>query len=364
MEPSHDSPLPDHTGWRELPTLAGQLMAEPTIAGQRELIVAAAARLVGGQARLWLAEPFYRLTDAGKSAAASPEPSSDLMRRTFVSETMETSPRPAIAFPLPAHDTIVGVLQAERPAGPPFSGAEIEALQTLATQSAIAIENARRYQEAQAQAWTSTVLLQVAEAIQSLTAVDDVLETVTRLTPLLAGVERCAVFLWDASVATFVPGAAYGLDSSRRAAFKQLRIAPGDAPAFDQLRLLKRDMAIRDTATDARLPARIGRELGFGPLLLLPLASRGEVVGAMLVDDRSVRSEFSEAWRAMIHGIAHQTAEGFTWKSGLPPWNQATISSSTPTASLRPSPPTTGRTAKIGCVRRFGAPRPGRRGPC
>lgn len=304
----HNQSMLDYAGWQELPRLAGQLMAESTIAGQRDLIITAAAHLTGGQAELWLAEPFHHIMGAEGVSTTSPDPPSDLMRQAFGSEKVEISPTPAIALPLPAHGSIIGVLQTVRPTGPPFDDAEIELLQSLVTQSAIAIEQSRRYQESQAQAWTSTVLLQVAEAIQSQTTAEDVLETVIRLMPMLAGVDRCAVLLWDAAAGAFVPGAAYGLDSSRRAAFKQLLIAPGDAPAFDHLRLLKRDIAIQDTATDARLPARFGLALGFESLLLLALVSRGEVVGAMLVDDKSERSGFSEAWRAMIHGIAHQTA--------------------------------------------------------
>lgn len=283
--------------------------SRPEFSNSFDLLFRGTERVTGGQAELWLAEPFYGLPSAEESAPIAAQPPSELMRRALDSGAVETSPTPAIALPLHGHETTVGVLQVERtPGSAPLSEEEIELLQALVTQSAVAIENTRRYEESQAQAWTSTVLLQVAEAIQLLTTLDEVLETVVRLTPMLAGVDRCAVFLWDETVEAFVPGAAYGLDPAQRNAFEQSHIAPGNALAFDHLRLLKDYIVIPDTTSDARLPAGFGSELGFESLLLLPLVTRGEVVGAMVVDDRSERSRFAEAWRAMIQGIAQQTA--------------------------------------------------------
>ena len=46
----------DHSRWRQLFNLGEQLMAQPTIAAQRELIVETAVRLVRGRADLWLSE--------------------------------------------------------------------------------------------------------------------------------------------------------------------------------------------------------------------------------------------------------------------------------------------------------------------
>ena len=152
----------------------------------------------------------------------------------------------AIGVPLRVGDRRLGVLTlAHRTAG--RYGVESRMITTaFASYAAVAIENTRLYQAAQEQAWISTVMLQVAEATQSLTTLDEVLKAVVRLAPMLAGVDRCALLLWDEPAGTFAPAAAYGLSPTEQAAFAQWHIAPGDAPAFDHLRIDKTPIGIQD----------------------------------------------------------------------------------------------------------------------
>jgi GAF domain-containing protein len=164
----------------------------------------------------------------------------------------------AIAAPLHIGDRRLGLLTLAHHT-PGRYGAESRAMTAaFASYAAVAIENTRLYQAAQEQAYVSTVLLQVAEATQSLTTLDQVLETVVRLTPMLVGVGRCALLLWDEPAAAFVPAAAYGLNPAQQATFDQWHIALGDEPAFDDLRLDRAPIFIYDVTTDSRLsgPAR------------------------------------------------------------------------------------------------------------
>jgi len=220
----------------------------------------------------------------------------------------------AIAAPLHIGDRRLGLLTLVHHS-PGRYGAESQAMTaTFASYAAVAIENTRLYQAAQEQAYVSTVLLQVAEATQSLTTLDQVLETVVRLTPMLAGVDRCAFLLWDESATAFVPAAAYGLSPAQQVTFDQWYIQPGDTPAFDHLRLNKIPTVIHDVATDPRLPGGVISALGFESLLLLPLLAHGAVLGAMLVDYRNdqagigIPGELDDERLAIIRGIAYQTA--------------------------------------------------------
>jgi len=190
----------------------------------------------------------------------------------------------AIAAPLRAGDQPLGLLAlAHRTPG--RYGAESRAMTAaFASYAAVAIENARLYQEAQELARISTVMLQVAEATRSLTTLDRVLEAVVQLVPTLVGVDRCAILLWDEPAAAFVPVAAYRLSPEQQDIFDRWRIAPGDEPAFDDLRLNKSPIFIYDVATDSRLSEVTVWMLGFESLLLLPLLAQAEVLGAMLID--------------------------------------------------------------------------------
>ena len=220
----------------------------------------------------------------------------------------------AIAAPLRAAKRRLGILALAHHT-PERYGAEARTITAaFASYAAVAIENARLYQAAQEQAWISTVLLQVAEATQSLATLDEVLEAVVRLAPMLAGVDRCALLLWDEPTGMFEPAAAYGIGPAEQAAFDRWRVAPGEVPAFDRLRLDKAPIVSYDVTTDSRLVGVDLSAFGFRALLLLPLLAHGQVVGAMLFDYQSDLAEFEAtgAFRGeqitLVQGIAHQTA--------------------------------------------------------
>ncbi len=69
-------------------------------------------------------------------------------------------------------------------------------IQGITQQTAVAVENMQLLRAQQEEAYVSVALLQVAQAVVSLTALDQIIETIVRLTPILIGVKRCAIFLW------------------------------------------------------------------------------------------------------------------------------------------------------------------------
>jgi sigma-B regulation protein RsbU (phosphoserine phosphatase) len=221
----------------------------------------------------------------------------------------------AIASPLRVGDQHLGLLALAYRA-PGYYGSESQAMTAaFASYAAVAIENTQLYEAAQEQAWISTVLLQVAEATQSLTTLDQILETVVRLLPMLVGVGRCALLLssrdganWSEPTETFVPAIAYGFSPSQKAFFDKWHVVPGEVPAFDHLRVLRSPMVIQDGAHDPRIPEAVASALGLGALVILPLLARGKVLGVMLVDYEDAPPAFDDERLALLRGIAHQTA--------------------------------------------------------
>jgi sigma-B regulation protein RsbU (phosphoserine phosphatase) len=193
----------------------------------------------------------------------------------------------AISAPLRAGDRRLGILTLAHHT-PGRYGVESQAMTAaFASHAAVAIENARLFQEAQEKARVSTVMLQVAKTTQALAALDQVLDAVVRLVPTLVGVERCAILMWDEASTSFVPAAAYGLSPAQQATFDQWSVAVGSEPVFDSLRLDQAPVFIYNVTTDSRLSGAVVWALGFESLLLLPLVAQDEVLGAMLVDYQS-----------------------------------------------------------------------------
>jgi serine phosphatase RsbU (regulator of sigma subunit)/transcriptional regulator with GAF, ATPase, and Fis domain/anti-sigma regulatory factor (Ser/Thr protein kinase) len=231
----------------------------------------------------------------------------------------------AIAAPLRAGSTALGVLTLAHQA-PGRYGAESQAMTaTFASYAAVAIENAKLYEATHDQAWVSTVLLQVAEATQSITDIDELLATVVQITPLLVGVNACALMMWDEDADAFVPGAAQGLTTEQQNDFEQWVVHPGEEAVFDQLRVVKSPILLPHWSfskptdgefTEDDIPE--GESQRSRPLVLFPMVVQDTILGGLLVDfagtefrsDADLDNEefLHEEKLAVIQGIAHQTA--------------------------------------------------------
>ena len=216
--------------------------------------------------------------------------------------------RAELAVPLKVEERVLGVLDVQSNETGAFSDDDLFILQTLAAQVAIAIEDARLYAAQQEEVWVTTALLQVAEATSKLSNLDDVLATVVRLTPLLAGVDRCSIFLWDRNAQVFLPAQAHGLTREQKKLFSTLRFAPGDALALDEVRLTKSPRILSGDELASSMPSTMIEMFDIRNLLILPLLARGKVVGVMLVGYIEESAGFTARKVSMISGIANQAA--------------------------------------------------------
>src|SRR5215510_12324087 len=117
----------------------------------------------------------------------------------------------ALAAPLRIGDQPLGVITLAHNT-PGRYGHEAQAMvTTFASYAAVAIENARLYDTAQEQAYASAALLQVAQAIVSLSDIGETLGTIIRIMPILVGVARAALYEWNQEKEIFRPSQEYGL---------------------------------------------------------------------------------------------------------------------------------------------------------
>ncbi|TLN16747.1 GAF domain-containing protein, partial [bacterium] len=215
----------------------------------------------------------------------------------------------SIAAPLMAGKQPLGVLTLGHPTYGRY-GSEARAMTaTFASYASSAIQNARLFADAQEQAWVSTVLLQVSEACQALDSVADLLDTMTRLTPLLVGIKNCAIFLFDANRQAFELKSLYGIEGLDK---DNLLFYESEAPGFQQLRNSQAPVIITDAKRELLL-SEAALSGDNGTLVLIPLMTRQEIIGAMLVGHQNddlpgFRQFFDQQTLAILQGIAHQTA--------------------------------------------------------
>jgi sigma-B regulation protein RsbU (phosphoserine phosphatase) len=219
-----------------------------------------------------------------------------------------TSKYSSIAVPLFSANEVIGILTLAHRAEGRY-GSEASAIATtFASYASVAIENARLYTTAQEDAWSSTVLLQVAEAMQSIGNVDELLSTMVRLTPLLVGINQCAFFLFNQNDQIFELKTWYGFNPEEN----EKRISDTDSVALLKLRATSNSVFINDPASELGITSLSAIETT-STTVLLPLISHGEILGAFLVTHNSagefgIRNRFSDQTLAILQGIAQQTS--------------------------------------------------------
>lgn len=210
-----------------------------------------------------------------------------------------------ITVPLAVGGRLIGYLVAEQRFPWLQTTDDVEIISAFASQAAIAISNARLYAAQQVEAYVTTVLLQVAEAVNAQVNDEAALETIARLTALLAGVSRCLILRWDPDERAYYPAAQYGVG---RKQYTAQRHAPIPAEEFPLLDLL--------SVTDQPLGAGQGYQLPVPPpivallpspaVMCFPLLAKSGLVGLLIVDDP--RKSTNPRLMSILTGIAHQTA--------------------------------------------------------
>ncbi len=213
----------------------------------------------------------------------------------------------SISVPLRAGDIVLGTLtMAHRLDG--RYGTEASAISaTFANYAAVAIQNARLYSAAQQEAWSSTVMLQVAEACQTITSEDELLSTMSRLTPLLLGIDQCGFYVYDPLERSFDLKSWYGFHPDEN----ECSIHEMDAIPFLKLIASQAPVFINDPAEEIKLKS-LGFIAGQHTVVLLPLFARGEFLGAFLVTHRGeadpgMENRFSNQMLAILQGLTQQT---------------------------------------------------------
>lgn len=214
----------------------------------------------------------------------------------------------SIAVPLRAGNNVLGVLTLAHHLEGRY-GSETSAISsTFANYAAVAIQNAKLFASAQKEAWSSTVLLQVAEASQSINGEDELLTTMSRLTPLLVGIDQCAIYLYNSVRCSFDLKSWYGFHPS----VEEQSTLESDALPFLKLQATRAPVFVIDPINELKLPSLKHSE-SENTVVLIPLLSRDDVLGAFLVShkaeaDSGTGNQFKEQTLAILLGITQQTS--------------------------------------------------------
>ena len=223
----------------------------------------------------------------------------------------------SIAAPLRVGDRALGVLTLAHHTSGRYGHEAQDITTTFASYAAVAIENARLYDSAQEQAYASAALLQVAQAVVSLSDLDEILSSITRIMPILVGVKRVALYRWDSERMSFTASHEYGFSENEEAIMTEKEFPEGVFPllefAKEQNRLVAH--ALKPNAAPnswLRIKPQVQHEADLMNadrlLMAVPLSIKSDTFGIMLIEETENGRRFRSRRIEIINGIAQQAA--------------------------------------------------------
>ncbi len=177
----------------------------------------------------------------------------------------------------------------------------------IATQVAVAIENAGLHAAQREEAETSAALVQTAELLDANLDGEDPLERLTALACTLVDCDFVNVLLLDDARKTFRIAA--GTDVRRADVLEEARQFDFDLREFPVLtEALRTGYAEGDSGDKSPpMPVQWLQRGGLSSVLAVPLTRRGEVIGALFAGSRKRSTPYPAKVRRLLTGIAYQT---------------------------------------------------------
>lgn len=257
-----------------------------------------------GEELAWGEGIIGRVAMTGQSALVN-----DVHRDTrYVPDRDLAETHSEMAVPLKVEQRVLGILDIQADRLNAFTEQDLFVMETLASQIAIAIEDSNLYQAQQEQAWVSTALLQVAEAVAQMATPQEILQTMVRLTLMLTGVDRSVIFLWSEEKQAFIISESAGLAPEYRRALEGQNLTCEAIPLFERVRRGGQIVMGRSAELAHFLPPPWDGESGEGQLIALPLRIKGELIGIMTAEDLDGDARFAPYHRAILTGIANDVS--------------------------------------------------------
>ncbi len=196
--------------------------------------------------------------------------------------------RALLAVPMTVQDRPVGTISIGRREPHTWTSEEIDLLQALASEGAVAIENARLSRSTTEQLQRMKALELISERINSQHDLNAIFELIAESTREVLGADRCGIFLGG-------PGAAPTHIFARGVPDENVRVATenlksGIGPSSLAMRL-REPIVITDVLADPRAAALrdAASKAGFRTLATFPLIYRNKVVGALRLYHDTIR---------------------------------------------------------------------------
>ena len=220
--------------------------------------------------------------------------------------------RTLVNVPMLKENELIGTIAIYRQEVRAFTEKQIELVTNFAAQAVIAIENTRLLHELQARTGELAqsvgelrALGEVSQAVNSTVDLETVLTTIVAKATQLSSTEAGAIYVFDDAAQEFRLRATHGLDDSAVAEIRDRHIRIGET-AIGEAVLRRVPIQIADIQNDPSTTLDIIVRAGFRALLIVPLLSADQIVGALVVRRRQP-GEFSKGTIELLQTFGAQS---------------------------------------------------------
>ncbi len=240
---------------------------------------------------------------------------------------MRLSPGTVIMLPLLVRGQLIGAflvglqLASQTSIEPGFDPKALSILQGIAHQTSITVDNLQLLEARQEEAYVTAALLQVAQAVVSSNNLNDTLDTIVHLLPILVGIETCVIYLWDAANRVFRATQVSTVSRRMEEVIQSRAFRPDENRLLDAIRteggtymcpIPRPDMPFEEWGLLECQPYEQGSEISLPNhedwVLGYPLTLQNQVMGVLIVREMNATPSFWERRLEIIHGIAQQVS--------------------------------------------------------
>ncbi|NTW09498.1 MAG: SpoIIE family protein phosphatase [Anaerolineaceae bacterium] len=188
----------------------------------------------------------------------------------------------------------------------------------MAQQTAVGLENISLLENRQEEAYITAVLLQVAQAVVSQNKLEDILDTIVQLMPILVGVDTCVIYEWEKNNLRHLPIKAVAPTHAEQDEILKHTYSLGEFKLRDEVigndNMAGCQFENAETTVDLWRKLDCAKDTSVLPaddsnwLLAFPLSIKGENYGVMLTRENNIKAEYHQKRIELIKGVAQQTA--------------------------------------------------------
>lgn len=214
-----------------------------------------------------------------------------------------------LSVPLIRQDIVIGTLVLHQmTAGKRFMKAQVLLASTIASQVALAIENARLFQATQERLRECEMLLAVSQSISSTLDLKETLLRVAREAALAAEADSSGAYLLDPTQRVIRPFASYNLPDWVSEPFQRTPLSLRAFPLVQEALDRRVPVYSSDVPTDPRCAHPAIRRLAFRSCLFAPMVAKERLIGGLFLVWWQKSHTFTPDQLRLMDGVARQAA--------------------------------------------------------